>query len=56
MANALTTIAGKTHTPAHKIYQIYAAQPCLIEPRSFKTNQVVASTDFIQKLQTLMLN
>jgi hypothetical protein len=42
MANVLTTIAGKTHTPVHKIYQIYAAQPYLIEPQSFTTNQVVA--------------
>ena len=52
MANTLTTIAVKTHIPVHKIYQIYAAQPRLIEPQSFTTNQAAAYRDFIQKLQT----
>jgi hypothetical protein len=49
MANALTTIAVKTHTPVHKNYQIYTAQPRLIEPQSFTTDQAVAYRDFIYK-------
>jgi hypothetical protein len=49
MVNALTSNAVKAHTPVHKINQTYAAQPHLIDPQIFATDQAVTYRDLIKK-------